>query len=647
VDGNDDGVIDIADGSTLAENFFSEIRGYDVFFLPIDSLEQSVDESDFLGVEPAPNPLDPSNPRPSVPRTLFYSGGIPPSSPIVYSQSFALQPGFYAVAVRPFSDVSDDYSDVPFSNIEKFEITGVPVNHPPYWVDVVGIQEAEPMDSAVRVAFGDASDPDGDEVIFRIYYAEGETVDPSSPLTRVEEVARSSLPPTPPFSVAVGGLLNGLKYAFMVRVYDEYGLEESPANSVILTAIPFSSGFNPFPWPYFRKDEKRSGQSSASQLTEALTRDWEKLAGNNPLQLSSVVLDDENVYVVSVHPATGTPAIYAYAQQDGADVPGFPVFLGEFGDAVGLSTPALYQDFIVVGISGSYEILRRTDQTRFGQFPLVNQNAVHSSPLIFGGLIFAGSNEGTLYCFNLSGQILWARPLKVDVGPLPITSSPSTDGRFIFAASEEGYVYKLSLGDGTILATSPDLGTIRNSSPVPFSFQGKNYILICADIDTEPNKQGVYLLGADELADELLVLSHYETELGAVCTPLVVEKPDSGALVVVGDQHPTQNTLGRIYGLELDESSDTLIPAWEYPQRPSPGDIGGVYSSPIASGQRIFVTTERGLLYVFDDYGNLTSQPPIQVGSSGERIFATPAINGDRFFIVTSLGRVVCFRSAI
>lgn len=613
IDGDGSGKIDIGDIFPIAENFFSAISGYDVFLLPLSSLDQEVTAEDFISVEPIPNPKLPSASRPTVTRSSFYVDGEPPQAPIVYSFSVELANGFYAVAIRSFSRAEDNYANVPFSNIVKFQVGEVPVNHPPQWLNPSepGILSISPEAFGATATFGDAYDVDGDEVIYRIFYSQGDTVDPDLPQVSYLDVARSELVSqgqVPPFTYLVSSLEPGYLYAFMVRIYDEWGLEETPPNNKVLTVAPVDEANNPYPWPYFRKDHGRTGVA-ASTLREPLVEVWSQpLSTTGSYNEASPVLDESSVIIGSVD-----GRLYAFNQQNGETVNGFPYSLG---DSIVRSTPALYGSFIVQGVYNSYAVLRRTETTveKVFDIPLASASRIMSSPVVYKGIIYAGSNEGDLYAFTLNGFALWQ---PADLGQSKILSDPSVAGNYVFVATEEGYVYKVDITEaGRIVAKSSDLGTIRFSSAVPYPPESPSYVLIGVD-STQDGRKGVFRLDASDLGNPVLL----ETRYAVRSTPLVVEGA-SGPFVVIGDV-PSVPSDARIYwfdlasGSKLRETSPVL-------------NVGGVLSSPVATSERIIVGTTSGYLYLFDYEGNLMVPDGINVGGP---IYSTPAIRDDWLFV--------------
>jgi len=591
VDGNGDGIINIADVTQIARFFGKSITGYNVYRISLPSLESVVSPDDFVGAPPLGSPL------PSVRRDSFYVEGKPPLYRIVYSFDWEHPEGVYAFAVRSFSEPGDDYSETPFSNILKLElVTG---NRPPVWLASAGLQSVQPDDERVTVTFGDAMDPDGDDIYYLVYYQPGSTVEVgSADAVRVDYAA---LPQPPPFSAVVSGLTNGVQYAFLVRVYDEHGAVESPPNDIVLTATPFVYIPSEFPWPFLHKDEPRSGRLAES-LREPLSEVWQmpyRLSGT--YNESSPVLDGENVYIGSVD-----GRVYAFDA-----VTGSSVFAEPAGDFISSSTAALWGEYLVIGGRGAYYILHRADGSAHGQFELESTLTVRSSPLVLDGVAYVGSEEGVVYAFNVdSGAEVWRR----DINLGGFTSSPASDGRHIYLASEAGYVHKIDLKTGLEVRRSPDLGRIVYSTPVLYPAESPELLVIGADTSVI-GASSFYALDLETLA----VVATYSTDYGVWGSPVVVH--DGTRPLVVAGQGEALSGLGKVSAHDL--YSGELV--WET------DNIGRVFGSPAASNERIFVGSQNGNLYVIDLRGNIRQTLPL-----GADIYASPALVGGRVYVATS-----------
>jgi len=608
VDGDHNGQVLISDLTPLAQNFGRFITGYEVYALSIPSLETEVTADDFYGQPPFDDSQTPTEPRPTVKRTRFYVGDPPkpPPARIEYYYTREMPSGIYAFAVRAFSQVDDDYNDVLFSNICKADLAGSGQNRPPVWLSSVGLISATPANGQVTLAFGDAADPDGDSVHYLLYYAEGLTVDPET--AQSVWLERSGFTGPPPFTHTVAGLANGVTYAFLIRVYDEHGLEEDPPNVLVLTATPQPYTPSPFPWPTFRKDEQNTGRLAGSSLREPLAIQWQReyrLTGTH--NASCPVLDDDRVYI-----ASQDGYVACFGQID-PDATGYSRGVtSQFSD----STIALYGDYLVVGGAGAYYILDREAGTGRGQYDLPSGLPVKSSPLVVDGVAYAGDLDGNVHAFDVTdGSEIWS----VSLGSGAINCAPVTDGAYIYLASRNGYLHKLDRETGEEVLRSPaDYGTISTSSPVLYPPESPTLLLIGTDF-VEGGENGAY---AVRLSD-LTTVAVYITDFGVEGSPLVVARGDVD-MVLVGQgsysSTPPVNT-GKVAAYDLQTGA--LL--WQTP------DIGRIYASPVASDTRIFVGSQNGNFYVLDFYGGIK-----QTVDLGAPVHSSAALIADRVYVTNS-----------
>ena len=605
IDGNNDSVINVRDVTQIAINYGCQISGYEVTAVEIPFLgyEPSIDQ--FFAATPFTDPDTPGVPHPTVKREKFYVGGDPPDANIRYSFGWNMNSGSYAFAVRAYSYAGDDTSAVLFSNFAKAEFsTGG--NSAPHWTGQPGLQAAVAGNEKVTLSFGDAVDPDGDELHFVVYWEQNTTVYP--PVAQSMRFDRSALG-SPPFSVDVNGLTNGLVYTFLVWVYDEHDLRENPPNATALSATPFLYVPNDYPWPYLHKDEKRSGALGVP-LTEPLVEVWNKpYRVSGTYNESSPVLDDGKVYIGSVD-----GHIYAFRQSDGSLVYSEPVDTG----TISTSTAALWENRLVIGGSGNYWIKDLSSGSAAGDYTLTSGNPVRSSPLIVNGIAYVGSEEGFVYAFDI---VTAAEKWKTDLDSGAISGSAASDGTYIYIASQNGFVHKLDIQTGAIVEESIDLGTITYATPVLYPADAP--ILVLIGTDTSASSR-YYALAASNLQ----VATQYPTDCGVQGAPVVVND-GSRNLVIAG-----QGTLGQPFGYISAHDVITGEQVWRT------DNVGRIFGSPAASTNRIFAGSVNGHFYVLDFQGNVKQDLDL-----GAPIYASPALSGGRVFIPTSEMKLYCLEA--
>jgi outer membrane protein assembly factor BamB len=612
IDGNGDGIVKIDDLTQIAMNYGSSISGYEVVAVSVPSLAYTPTENELFAATPYPDPDDPSEPDPSVKRAKFYIGGQPPKVSIHYAFGHNMNSGIYAFAVRPYSFLGDDTAGALFSNTDSADFT-TNGNNPPAWVGQPGMQAAAGGSQKVTLTFGDAVDPDGDAVHFIVYYEQNTTVYP--PVAQSQRFDRSVLG-SPPFSVEIGGLTNGLPYTFLVWAYDEHDLRENPPNQIALTAVPELYEPNTLPWPYLHKDEQRSGLLGAG-LREPLVEQWRqsyKAAGT--FNESSPVLDADNVYIGSCD-----GDVWAFKQSDGTLVYNKPADDGFLSS----STAALWGNFLVIGAPNKYSVLDISSGSPIGVFDLPSLNPVRSSPLILSGIAYCGSEDDLFYAFDVATRQKppdWANP---DFGSAT-SGSAASDGTYIYIASENGFVHKLDKETGGELATSPDLGSVTYGTPTFFPKDAPVVVIIGADTKLPQSK--CYALAASDLH----VVTEYDTEFGVQGAPVVVDDGTRNLVIVGEGEEVPSPAIGRGYISAFDLETGALV--WRT------ANIGRIFASPVASADRIFAGSQNGNFYVLDFRGNIK-----QAIDLSYPIYASAALNGNRVFIASSEMKLYCFEA--
>jgi outer membrane protein assembly factor BamB len=73
--------------------------------------------------------------------------------------------------------------------------------------------------------------------------------------------------------------------------------------------------------------------------------------------------------------------------------------------------------------------------------------AVDSSPTVVNGVVYVGSDSGSIYALNATtGQIVW----QTNTGA-PVNSSPTVVNGVVYVGSESGYLYALNATTGQIV----------------------------------------------------------------------------------------------------------------------------------------------------------------------------------------------------
>ncbi|MGD0978763.1 MAG: PQQ-binding-like beta-propeller repeat protein, partial [Candidatus Bathyarchaeia archaeon] len=252
-------------------------------------------------------------------------------------------------------------------------------------------------------------------------------------------------------------------------------------------------------------------------------------------------------------------------------------------------------------------------------------SAVYSSPAVFGGMVFVGSDK--VYALNVStGSLVWS----YTPGSY-VRSSPVVSGGMVFVGSDK--VYALSASTGALVWSYTPGGQVYSS---PIVADGRVYV--------GAGDGKVYAL---DVSTGALVWS-YTTGASVVSSPAV-----AGGVVFVGSED------NKVYA--LNEMSGARI--WSYTTGnlvdSSPAIVGGVvfvgsydgnvyalsaatgalmwsytigsavFSSPAVAGGMVFVGSEDGKVYAL----NASTGTQIWNYTTGSYVFSSPAVAGGMIFV--------------
>jgi parallel beta-helix repeat protein len=107
--------------------------------------------------------------------------------------------------------------------------------------------------------------------------------------------------------------------------------------------------------------------------------------------------------------------------------------------------------------------------------------AISSSPCVSNGLVYIGSTDGSLYCFNANnGEKIWSYPTGASIS----VSSPAVSGDRIYFGSRDNYVYCLDSDSGALIWKYKTGGIVYSSPTIHggFVYIGSyNGLLYCLD----------------------------------------------------------------------------------------------------------------------------------------------------------------------
>jgi polyvinyl alcohol dehydrogenase (cytochrome) len=215
-----------------------------------------------------------------------------------------------------------------------------------------------------------------------------------------------------------------------------------------------------------------------------------------------------------------------------------------------------------------------------------------ATPAVANGMVYAGSNNGTLYALNeTTGKVIWKQFLgkvtKTTCGTRGITSSatvatdPKTGELRVYDAGGNGYLFALSAATGAVRwksAVAVASTTVNDyyqwSSPTVAG--GKVYIGIASQCDSPLVRGGVKEF--DQSTGALLA-THYTVPAGAIGGSVWSSAAvnSQSVFITTGNGAPSANPGESQSIIRLDAATLARTAIWTVPsgQQISDGDFGG------------------------------------------------------------------------
>jgi outer membrane protein assembly factor BamB len=215
-------------------------------------------------------------------------------------------------------------------------------------------------------------------------------------------------------------------------------------------------------WPMFRHDQFHNG---SSQFSAPDTNELRWLKNVGKIEASPSVSNGKVYIAAHIEP------LYSMLYCIDA-VEGTTIWSKQLSGAI-ISSPAIYHGFVYVG-SNNHKLYCFDADTGLEQWVFTANGEIRSSPTVSNQSLYFGTTYGTIYCLNsISGQVIWSKQLSG-----MIKSSPAVAYGHVYITCSEGYIYSLNKENGdnlwmTRINQEDSSGYITSS---PMIHDGKVYI---------------------------------------------------------------------------------------------------------------------------------------------------------------------------
>lgn len=381
-------------------------------------------------------------------------------------------------------------------------------------------------------------------------------------------------------------------------------------------------------WPMFQGDPAHSG-IAAEALSVPMALEWKHTSTyyqNNP---AAPVIAGDTLYftsqstVYAVHPETGELK-WKYPETGPIGTP---------STATIRATPVVANGTLYVGASDGvlYSIDAATG-TLNRQFQTGGN--IRYSPILADGVIYFGSDDNKMYALDAKTLQLAFEPI---VTGGDIIGSPSLKDGVLYFTSSDLNLYAVNIATGRTKFRMRTLNANLSSTPIPTD----RYIFTAGG-------NTLYTLMRSGNVRWL-----FDAKNPISNTPLVTEDA-----VYIGDKG------GRLYALDLrgrpiwkiTDNDTRALRAGEKPRSTTVAAkseenfvqlMGAIYSTPVLSGENLFVGTNRGFLYAIDaktgkvnwEYGVFSNLP----AGSYVNIASPPVVANGRLYVISDDGALHCF----
>ncbi len=592
VDGTLDGFVTIHDITPIGQNFDARIDGFRLYA----AYTENPDPEDFelfpwedYSTWPRPELYDATDELARRKRLQYRGNMIPIDDPAGIWTG-----GKLSLLVRAFADDGGTIEEGPPSNAVELNYSGLPVNHAPIWVEQPGLTAAIGTGEGILVRWGQALDPDGDEIEYVLRYIDGGQAI-GLPGTVVLVMPPETTAGGPPYEYYVEGLTRGEEYTLLMKARDELGLESSNS-ATSLVRVP-ALGVSADTWPYHRFDPARTGCNAECLLEEPLCEAW-----TAPLDWPTAT-EAPNEPLISAEGWIGAPTgdglFRRYLLESGADH-SFEHFY-----TVDRFRGSLSGGYMAYGEPSSGLVVEQLYGPMW-LWPEVGE--LTGGPLVLGDLVFAAGGSAVVGAEIYYGSEWLFEP----GGDSPYTLSPAADEQHLYTVRDDGRVDKLDLLTGDNAATG-DLAAIPSGDAVALdSASGRLYVATEDDWLVELS------------ADDLSVLNRWPAgeDDHSMTSPCLVLHSDPPLAVVGHGLYGMIETPGFLHAINLLTGDTEWTRAIRFPFVPQQ----------ITAGQsRLFVVSRNGGLFVLDFAGNVRQEVDLQAPMHSSAVLAA-----DRLALVST-----------
>lgn len=411
-----------------------------------------------------------------------------------------------------------------------------------------------------------------------------------------------------------------------IATNDESDLEHyfPPSNPRLIN--PTRAGTD---WPMFLNNPTHTSfTTDIGPITDEVR--WYSQAGG--VTYSSPIIANGMIYIGSENGSTNYGFMSAYYVTNGTLAWRFETIETVKANVGISSTPAVDSGYIVFGGDRIYCLYANNGTLKWTVWTEYNSFG-DGSPTIANGKVFIGGSNLRLYCIDLeTGNVIW-RTAVFDGGSdnCGIYSAPAVLNGHVYFTAGNGTVNKLDeMGQPSppadaIINHSYDTGRPIYSSPVIAEgrvFFGNGYI--------GPHSQNrLYCLNAENLS---LIWSFYP---GSDTDILSSPSYYNGTIYVGSTEYDR-------YLYALNASSDIPEEFWRY-------DIGGTWSTPALTKDRLYIGSQDNRLYVFNLSQPLTPNYYWRSVDLGDDVVSSPVVYDGSVYVGThgNGGRLYCFGSKI